>query len=229
MSYGTSKRRLDRGLWWGGSALAAAVLARWQLARWFTPHPEYELEEQLGELEIRRYPPQCVAETRISAATWEVALRRGFERLARYVFGNNQRTLPPAAVAQEPRLARGARARAERLRMTTPVRMRLERPENLARTYTVSFGMPLGRSAESLPVPRDARILVTSKPPRRVAVLRYRGQHDQRTVSEKFSELLVQVGRAGLCRRGEPEFAGYDPPSTLPVLRRNEVWVELAG
>jgi hypothetical protein len=27
--------------------------------------------------------------------------------------------------------------------------------------------------------------------------------------------------------RGEPAFAGYDAPSTLPILRRNEVWVEV--
>jgi hypothetical protein len=28
---------------------------------------------------------------------------------------------------------------------------------------------------------------------------------------------------------GEPVLAFYDPPWTLPFLRRNEIWLELAG
>jgi hypothetical protein len=48
-------------------------------------------------------------------------------------------------------------------------------------------------------------------------------------VAEKSQALLEAVERAGLRTRGEPEFAGYDPPTTLPFLRRNEVWIELGS
>jgi hypothetical protein len=60
-----------------------------------------------------------------------------------------------------------------------------------------------------------------------VAVLRYRGRHDAETMASRSLELLVALRRAGLRYRGNPQFAGYDAPSTLPLLRRNEVWVEL--
>jgi hypothetical protein len=40
--------------------------------------------------------------------------------------------------------------------------------------------------------------------------------------------LLQKVASAGLVTKGEPVFAFYDPPWTLPFMRRNEVMIELA-
>jgi hypothetical protein len=60
-----------------------------------------------------------------------------------------------------------------------------------------------------------------------MAVTRFRGASTGPRVAAKFSELLARVRSAGLGYRGSPEFAGYDPPSTLPFLRRNEIWIEL--
>lgn len=48
------------------------------------------------------------------------------------------------------------------------------------------------------------------------------------TPDEKRTELLVQLQQAGISAQGPIRFAGYDPPSTLPALRRNEVIAELA-
>ena len=204
--------------------MAGAALARWQLARLFTQHPDYALEGQIGPLEIRRYAPHCVAETRVSAASWDVALSEGFRRLAGYIFGGNRRFTRMSALPGAPPREQGA----ETLDMTSPVNMRPERPENLARSYLVSFNMPAGRTPASLPVPNDLRVSVTTQPARRVAVLRYRGRYNGTTVAKKVAELLDHVRKAGLKQRGEPEFAGYDPPYTLPLLRRNEIWLDLA-
>ncbi|HKO90175.1 MAG TPA: heme-binding protein [Polyangiaceae bacterium] len=219
-----SKRTKMPWFWWSGAILAGAALARWQLARLFTEQPTYALERQIGPLEIRRYAPHCVAETRVSASSWDVALREGFQRLAGYIFGGNRRaertSAPPGEAAREPAT--------EKIDMTSPVQMRPERPENLARSYLVSFSMPAGRTPASLPQPNDIRVSVTTQPARRVAVLRYRGRYNGTTVAKKVAELLDYVRKAGLQQRGEPEFAGYDPPSTLPVLRRNEIWLDLA-
>lgn len=206
-------------IWWAGAAVAGAALARWQLARLFTEQPRYELEAKLGMLEIRRYPPRWVAETRVQNS-WDVALGEGFRRLARYLFGNNHRSQLPAHGS-------------EKLAMTAPVNVRVGRglvgtkEDAAAASHVVSFNLPAGRTRESLPRPDDERVTIALKPEARMAVLRYRGRRDGDTVAAKFLELLVALRRAGLRHRGNPQFAGYDPPSTLPVLRRNEVWIEL--
>src|SRR5690606_9269721 len=75
--------------WIGAGALAGAAFTRWQLARWFTPQPSYELERRIGELEIRVYGARWVAETTVSDVSWDQALDEGFRRLARYIWGDN--------------------------------------------------------------------------------------------------------------------------------------------
>ncbi|MBK8840092.1 MAG: heme-binding protein [Hyphomonadaceae bacterium] len=40
--------------------------------------------------------------------------------------------------------------------------------------------------------------------------------------------LDAEGGTIGLATRGEAVFAFYDPPWTLPLLRRNEVMIEIA-
>ena len=212
--------------WLSGAILAGAALTRWQLGRLFNENPAYELERKIGPLEIRRYAPHCVAETRVSARSWDVALSEGFRRLAGYIFGGNRPASLPPGAAQLNQLQK--QDLHETIDMTSPVNMRPQRPENLARSYLVSFNMPAGRTAESLPVPNDTRVHVTSQPARRVAVLRYRGRYNGPTVAKKIAELLGYVREAGLKQRGEPEFAGYDAPYTLPILRRNEIWLDLA-
>jgi hypothetical protein len=206
-------------IWWAGAAVAGAALARWQLARLFTEQPKYQLEAKLGMLEIRRYPPRWVAETRVQNS-WDAALGEGFRRLARYIFGNQQRSR-----VQSPS--------SEKLAMTAPVNVRVGRglvgtkADAAGASHVVSFNLPAGRTRESLPRPADERVTIALKPEARMAVLRYRGRRDGDTVAAKFLELLVALRRAGLRHRGNPQFAGYDPPSTLPLLRRNEVWIEL--
>ena len=50
--------------------------------------PSYRVEEQIGDVELRRYEPYVVAETRVSASL-EQAGNRGFRLLAGYIFGGN--------------------------------------------------------------------------------------------------------------------------------------------
>src|SRR5262245_23809470 len=98
-------------VWLGGAAVGgAAAIARWQLARLFTEHPKYQVEGRVGSLEIRRYAPRWVAETRIEGS-WDRALSEGFRRLAHYIFGNNHRGQVNS---------RGT----ERLPMTSPINVR---------------------------------------------------------------------------------------------------------
>jgi len=186
----------------GVTALGAAAL-RWQLQRWFTDEPAYTVEGRIGDLEIRRYAARIEAHTRLTVPDFETAVDEGFHRLAKYVFGAN--------------------ASKQDIAMTTPV---LTTPR--ASTHTVAFVMPPERTLSSLPRPADDRIKLVHMPERRMAVMRFRGRYKDKVMLEQTRMLQELVAAADLETKGQPIFAGFDPPSTLPLLRRTEMWIELA-
>ena len=193
------RRRRTASLLGGAVGLAVIGLARWQLQRLFTEEPTYAIEKRVGPLEIRSYSAVQVAETTVDG-TWEDALNRGFLRLARFIFGGNERD--------------------QHMAMTAPVLGTGD-----ADGFRVAFILPRGTTP---PAPTDARVALREVPPRRLAVLRFNGGHDARNIEAQKRELTHVLAENGLKPLGEASFAGYDPPSTLPSLRRNELWVELA-
>lgn len=204
-----------------GTAFGLA-LVRWQLDGRFSEEPAYEKEGRVGDLEVRRYAPFVVAETTLAGADWDEALGNGFRRLAGYISGKSSarariELTAPAHVGEKKATS------GEKIAMTAPV-VAAER----AGGYAVSFVMPKHRTLTSLPVPHDSRVQLCEVPARRVAVLRFAGAYRWEPVRAKARELLAKVAEAGWRTEGEVQFGGYDPPWTLPFLRRNEVWVELA-
>lgn len=200
---GLLARSKRAGLIAGGASAVLLGVSRWQLERTFNDEPDYEVLERFGKLEIREYRPHVEAQTEIAGVNIVEAIEAGFDRLAEYIFGNNDKH--------------------EKLGMTTPVAV--SKSSNLT---GVSFVMPIGRTAASLPLPADARIEVVEVPPRRVAVLSFHGKRDQALIDRKMAELRRLVSAAGLESMGEPTYAGFDPPWTLPMIRRNEVWIQIA-
>jgi hypothetical protein len=114
--------------------------------------------------------------------------------------------------------------KSERIAITAPVGTR-----RAAAGYVVSFTMPKQYELESLPAPSDERVLLRQVPGERVAVLRFSGRYRSELIHDKQAELVRRARAAGLETVGEPLFAGYDAPSTLPFLRRVEVWVPIAA
>ena len=187
----------------GGATALGLGLARWQLQRVVSEEPAYEVEQRIGHLEIRRYAPVVIAETTIQADGINTALETGFHRLFEYIRGRNHDD--------------------EKLPMTSPVCS-----SHLNGGYAVSFVMPMGRTLCTLPRPHDARVELVEMPARRVAVLAYRGRYNAEAIELHEHELADLVAEAKLTSTGKPTFAGFDPPTTLPFLRRNEIWVDLA-
>lgn len=195
--------RSRRAAWIGGAVSAlGAVALRFQLQRWFTDEPRYDVERTLGDLEIRRYAPRVEAHTRIAAPDFEVALDEGFDRLASFIHGANDRH--------------------QKLAMMTPV---MVKPR--ATTHTIAFVMPPDRAVSELPGPTDERITLVQVLGRRVAALRYHGRYTNETFQTQTRRLHELVAAADLDTRGEPMFAAFDPPTTAPWLRRSELWIEL--
>lgn len=195
-------RSLKRGLIAGGIAALALGTLRWQMARWFTPEPDYTIEGKVGTLELRRYPARVDARAEVNALDFEDALQIGFKRLFDFI--------------------RGANATDEALAMTVPVSTTMRDGR-----YEMSFVMPRDRVVATLPQPEDPRVQLREVPERRIAVLRLNGRFTKHNIEWQERKLLRKLVEAGLSARGSVMFASYDPPTTLPRLRRNELWIEI--
>jgi hypothetical protein len=181
--------------------------------------PKYTILESEGDKEIRSYPSYVVAQTTVTGE-FKDAQGDAFRILAGYIFGKNQKkqkldmTTP---VRQEKAME------SEKISMTAPV-MQSQSPSGLV----MSFMMPSKYSMSDLPTPLDERVVLKEVPATTFAVIRYSGLGSQSTNTEKASELKDWlIAQKKYQVTSEPSFAGYDPPWTLPFLRRNEMMFEI--
>ncbi len=179
-----------------------------------TEEPPHSLVERVGDVEIRRYDPRIAAETTVSGDAY-AARGEGFRRLAGYIFGGNQgrvRIDMTAPVAQS-----GASA-GERIAMTAPVAQAAD-----ANGSVIRFFLPAGLADP--PKPNDDRVRIVPVPAETVAVLRFSGLATDAAIAAQRATLLATL--AGTRWRPAADFVAwfYDPPWTLPPLRRNEVAV----
>jgi effector-binding domain-containing protein len=178
--------------------------------------PPYKVLSQDGEIEIRQYGEMSVAETVVEGSYGQTS-GAAFSRLAGYIFGKNrakQKLAMTAPVLQEPV--------SEKISMTAPVIQ-----EKKGNAWVMSFVMPEGYRLETLPVPLDDAVKLRMLPGKKVGVIRYSGlhsEHNLRNFAEKLTGWLEKNGNRVL---SGARAASYDPPWTLPFLRRNEVHIDI--
>ena len=191
-----------RGIVVGGLSAFAIAALRVEFARWFTPEPAYDADGKLGDLQLRHYPSRVEAVTELDDIALEAALDHGYGRLACYVCGASQT--------------------GESLIRTTPILAAMRDGH-----YSVAFVMPPGRTLADLPHPDHPDVVLQEVPARTIAALGFRGRFTRDNIAEHERQLLQQLVDNGLSARGSVTFAAYDSPLTLPLLRRNELWIEI--
>ena len=195
------------GLWLAGCSVMGIRNA---------PEPEYQVLLRDGEFEIRTYPSLWVAETLVDANYTEAG-SVGFKRLAGYIFGGNTRREQMAMTTPVIREADG-----EEIAMTAPVLQQTE-----GRQWRMAFVMPASYSLETLPIPLDADISLKQLPAKKVAVLQYSGALSEGVIARNSQKLLDWLTQRSLKPLSPTRSAAYDPPWTIPILRRNEIHVDL--
>lgn len=198
------------------AALGAAGLAVAAANDLFNQYeePKYKTELEEGNFELRAYPSVIAASVQV-AGSGEAAANNAFRILAGYIFGKNRGTRKIAMttpVLQE--------TSSEKIAMTVPVTV-----EMLKTSMTMSFYMPSKYSLHDLPEALDKRIKFARVPSRKFAALRFSGFGNERDCQLKEEELRRWMRDHGLQPVGEPVRAFYNPPWTLPFLRRNEIWI----
>ena len=179
--------------------------------------PIYEVESSQESCEIRRYAPMILAEVTLEGSRQE-SISAGFRLLADYIFGNNlvdERIAMTAPVQQE---------RSQQIAMTAPVQQ-----QEVDGAWKVHFVMPSQYSLETLPKPRDKRVSLIQIPTKRYIVITFSGTSSDANINEHEQRLKAFIQANKLLTVGSPKYAFYNPPWTLPFLRRNEILIELGN
>jgi len=87
--------------------------------------------------------------------------------------------------------------------------------------------MPAEYTMESIPKPINPLVELRQIPAVKKAVISFTGFYNQQKVAEKTVELEQWMKARNLQGVGTPHFARYNPPWTLPFMRRNEVMINL--
>lgn len=137
------------------------------------------------------------------------ARSEGFSRLAGYIFGGNagaSRIAMTAPVSQQ----------GTRIAMTAPVAQ-----AQGAQGQSIRFFLP--SALRDPPAPKDARVRIVEVPGETVAVYRFTGSIAPDAIAAARARLLAALPATRWVPAGEPVTWFYDPPWTIPTLRRNEI------
>jgi len=161
--------------------------------------PKWQLLEKFDGVELRYYEPTIQAQTVLGGKGESTT---GFRRLAGFIFGGNDKS--------------------QSIAMTAPVM------ETLGEDAPVmAFTMPSQYALQELPKPVDDRVVLKEVPEKTVAVIRFSGWATSYKVQKRTEALLDTLERRGIEVVGTPSLNQYNPPWTLPFLRRNEIMVEV--
>ena len=158
---------------------------------------DYQLIEKIGLVEIRDYPERLVAEV-VGISN----RREAFMSLFAYIDGQNKTQ--------------------QDIKMTAPVEL-LERTDNVL----MRFFLPVNFKQDSAPAPINSKVSLKTLSSARFAVLRYSGSTDLENFTQEKEKLLKIIAKSDYKAKGNVSFLGYDPPFTIPFLKRNEVIVEV--
>lgn len=182
----------------------------------------YEVVAELGaDLQIRRYPERVAAEARVTAASVEDGRGQAFRLLFDYIKGANAGDREIAMTAPVETTGQGTE-----IAMTVPVESESDATDRDGpASVTMRFFLPATFTRDSAPAPTHEQVRLVQVPAATLAVLRFSGFGGEASVREEKRVLRDRLEDSAWTPAGDPTALFYDPPWTLPFLRRNEVAV----
>ncbi|MDO8938613.1 MAG: heme-binding protein [Methylicorpusculum sp.] len=178
--------------------------------------PVYQILKDEGQIQVRQYPALVVAETEIGS-DYKTSSSEGFQRLAGYIFGKNktqEKLAMTAPVTQE--------KASTTLDMTAPVFQ-----QKSAGKWRMAFVLPQEYTMATAPIPLDPAVIIKEIPAKKVAALTYSGSLSEQGIIENATTLTEWLSNQPNKALSQPRSAAYDPPWTLPFLRRNEIHIDI--
>ena len=184
-----------------------------------TEEPQFSVLEKTHPFELRSYAPMILAEVKVEGNLDE-ASSQGFRLIAAYIFGQNQ--VNEKIAMTSPVVVEGQAPKSAKIAMTSPVTI-----ESNSGQWTISFVMPAEYTMESLPKPLNPKVQLRQIPAVKRAVIGFTGFYNENKVSERTLELEEWMKAKNLQAASAPKFARYNPPWTLPFMRRNEIMIDV--
>jgi len=177
--------------------------------------PSYRVITQSEAFEIREYPPLIVAQVEVPGDLSE-ASSAGFRLIANYIFGNNIAVRDGGVNMAEPV--------PEKIAMTVPV---IAEGKGDQKTWLIQFVMPKQYTMDTLPKPNNPQVKLIPIGPQKIAVIRFTGFISDDKVQEKTAELMAWIKSRNALPLGNPRLARYNPPWSIPWMRRNEILIPI--
>ena len=133
---------------------------------------------------------------------FENAGNKAFRRLFAYITGNNM-------------------AYSE-IAMTAPVLQEYSKGG-----WRYAFVLPADLTLETAPKPLDDDVKLAEVAGKKVAVIQFSGLWSEESMQDETSGLNGWISANNLTSPSVPRWAGYNPPWTIPFLRRNEVMIDV--
>lgn len=182
--------------------------------------PAFTVLSQRANYQIRKYGTRYVAKTSTDQSEPN---QTPFSMLAKYigVFGEAENENEVKLDMTAPVVMTS-----EKVAMTAPVVM-----QNQENSMTMMFVLPSQYdSMEKIPKPTNSRIQIERVSGAVGAVYRYSGSQGLTYARSKADLLTQELEKDGFKNYDIDSFQywGFNPPFTLPFLRRNEVWIPLS-
>jgi effector-binding domain-containing protein len=177
--------------------------------------PKYQSTSLADSIELRSYDPMIVAAVQVNGKRKE-AIGEGFRILADYIFGNNtldQNISMTAPVQQQS---------GETIAMTAPVQQ-----QKNSNFWTISFVMPKMYTLKTIPKPNNKEVVLNEVPAQNFIAIRFSGTNSDDNIEQHERTLFNFIKQNKIKVVGESKYAFYNPPWTLPFMRRNEILVQI--
>jgi len=183
--------------------------------------PEYKTLLTVNKIQIRQYSPYIIAKTKVKGV-FDNASSEGFKILAGYIFGDN---IANKKISENSTAINAKEVESSKIAMTAPVTMKSVDTNS----WVMSFSMPSKYDLETLPRPNDKRITLEKVDKKTFAVLTFSGSWNESKNKQKAEELkkwIVDQKKYNI--KSQPAYAGYNPPWTIPIFKKNEVLIEIS-
>ncbi|UJF15418.1 heme-binding protein [Jeotgalibaca sp. MA1X17-3] len=160
--------------------------------------PDYEVLIKDGAFEIRKYVDFSIVEYEDAS---DPEITKGFRSLFKYISSDNKEN--------------------EKISMTVPVIQEVTKEMK-----KMAFVVP-GKFTEQIPEPNNPNLKIKPFDEGLFGTIRYSGLSNETKELEMKNKLEAWILENGYKRESNDMLASYNAPFTLPMLRRNEIWVRV--